>query len=107
MLADADIEWQYSNGLLKVRGNEKQLQQLNNSVTMHNGLLVWLKDIVMFEKLKKENAIVELGEGLILQSLNIRSFLDPQHRFVITKTYHNFVKRPSRWTLRNIVSSFW
>lgn len=61
VLADTSIEWEYSNGLLKVHGDEKQLQYLNNKVTMHNGLLVWLRDAVMFEKLKKENAIVELG----------------------------------------------
>lgn len=74
---------------------------------MYGGLLVWVRDPIMFERLKKENAIVELGEGLILQSINIREFLDPKHIFIVKKTYHNFIKKPKRWTFRKIISGFW
>jgi hypothetical protein len=53
MLADSKIYWRFANGLLKVRGDDREIQKLNNRVTMNNGLLVWMRDEVMFEKLKK------------------------------------------------------
>jgi hypothetical protein len=57
----------------------------------------------LFEELKKSNSIIELGEGLILQSLTIRNHMDPKHRFITTKSFNNFVKKPKKAGLQRSV----
>lgn len=83
------------------------IKQLNNQVTIENGLLIWIADNVMFEELKKQNAGIELGENLIYENLNLREFFDPKYTLLATKSYLKFIKQPKRYTFRKMISSFW